>query len=79
PQGMFTALAGFVEPGETLEDAVRREVREESGVDVGRVAYFASQPWPFPMTLMVAMFGEAKTRDIQMDAVELEACRWFSR
>lgn len=77
--GMFTALAGFVEPGETIEDAVRREVREESGVAVGRVAYFASQPWPFPVTLMLACFGEATSRAIHMDDKELEACRWFSR
>jgi NAD+ diphosphatase len=77
--GMFSALAGFVEPGETLEDAVRREVHEEAGIVVGRVGYFASQPWPFPMTLMVGMFGEATTRAIHMDDKELEACRWFSR
>jgi NAD+ diphosphatase len=77
--GMFTALAGFVEPGETIEDAVRREVREESGVIVGKVGYYASQPWPFPMTLMIGCFGEAETRAIKMDDQELEACRWFSR
>jgi NAD+ diphosphatase len=77
--GMFTALAGFVEPGETIEDAVRREVGEESGIKVGKVAYFASQPWPFPMTLMLACFGEALSSEIRMDDLELEACRWFSR
>ena len=77
--GVFSALAGFVEPGETIEDAVRREVGEESGIKVGKVAYFASQPWPFPMTLMLACFGEALSSEIRMDDLELEACRWFSR
>jgi NAD+ diphosphatase len=79
PRGMFTCLAGFVEPGETLEDAVRREVREESGVHVGDVAYHASQPWPFPSSLMLGAYAAATSRDVVVDRVELEDCRWFPR
>jgi NAD+ diphosphatase len=77
--GMFSTLAGFVEPGETIEDAVRRETFEESGVRIGRVAYYASQPWPFPHSLMIGCFGEALNEDLTPDFNELEACRWFSR
>ena len=77
--GMFSALAGFIEPGETIEDAVRRETLEESGIRLGRVAYFASQPWPFPYSLMIGCFGEALNEDIDPDLSELEACRWFTR
>lgn len=77
--GMFSALAGFIEPGETIEDAVRRETLEESGIRLGRVAYHASQPWPFPYSLMIGCFGEALNEDIDPDTTELEACRWFTR
>ncbi len=77
--GMFSTLAGFVEPGETIEDAVRRETLEESGVRIGRVAYHASQPWPFPHSLMIGCFGEALNEDLTPDFTELEACRWFTR
>ncbi|MGQ2907508.1 MAG: NAD(+) diphosphatase [Aliihoeflea sp.] len=77
--GMFSTLAGFVEPGETIEDAVRRETLEESGVKIGRVAYHASQPWPFPHSLMIGCFGEALNEDLTPDFTELEACRWFTR
>ena len=77
--GMYSCLAGFVEPGETIEDAVRRETAEEAGITVGRVRYHASQPWPFPSSLMIGCHAEALSRDIVRDDAELEACRWFSR
>jgi NAD+ diphosphatase len=63
-EGMYSCLAGFVEPGETMENAVRRETLEESGIRVGRVRYHASQPWPMPHTLMIGCYAEAKSRDI---------------
>lgn len=78
-EGMYSCLAGFLEPGETIENAVRRETLEESGIVVGRVRYHASQPWPMPHTLMIGVFAEAKTNVIKHDTVELEDCRWFSR
>ncbi len=77
--GMYTCLAGFIEPGETIEDGVRREVREEAGIRVGAVRYHASQPWPFPSSLMIGAYGDAESRDIVVDGAELEDCRWFSR
>lgn len=77
--GMYSALAGFIEPGETIENAVRREVMEESGIRLGRVAYHASQPWPFPHSLMIGCYGEALSAEIRFDGTELEDCRWFSR
>jgi NAD+ diphosphatase len=79
PKGMWSCLAGFVEPGETLEEAVRREILEEAGVICGRVAYFASQPWPFPMSLMIGCHAEALTTAITVDRTELEDARWFPR
>lgn len=79
PEGRWSTLAGFVEPGETLEDAVRREVAEESGVVVGEVTYAASQPWPFPASLMVGFFGRATTTDIEVDGVEMSAAQWVTR
>jgi NAD+ diphosphatase len=79
PPGMYSCLAGFVEPGETIEDAVRRETHEEAGITVGRVRYFASQPWPFPSSLMIGCHAEALGDDITRDEVELEDCRWFER
>jgi NAD+ diphosphatase len=78
-QSMYSALAGFVEPGETIEDAVRRETLEESGVPVGRVRYHASQPWPFPMSLMIGCYAEGLADTIRRDESELEDCRWFTR
>jgi len=79
PPGWFSTLAGFVEPGETIEDAMRRETFEESGVHVGRVKYHASQPWPFPHSLMIGLYGEVTSNEINMDESELEDCRWFTR
>jgi NAD+ diphosphatase len=79
PAGMYSCLAGFVEAGETIEDAVRRETREESGVTVGEVEYFASQPWPFPASLMIGAIAHARTRRLVIDAKELEDARWFPR
>ncbi|MCU9839893.1 NAD(+) diphosphatase [Ruegeria sp. WL0004] len=79
PEGMYSLLAGFVEPGETLEAAVRREVLEEAGIPVGRVGYLASQPWPFPASLMFGCEGEALARDIKIDPVELADAIWVGR
>lgn len=79
PPGMWSALAGFVEPGESVEEAVRRETLEEAGIGSERVAYFASQPWPFPMSIMIGCFTEAKTDQLKIDEVELEAARWVTR
>jgi NAD+ diphosphatase len=79
PSGMFSALAGFLEPGETVEAAARRETLEESGIHVGRVRYYASQPWPFPASLMIGCHAEALSETIQRDDTELEDCRWFGR
>jgi len=79
PPRMYTCLAGFAEVGETLEDAVRREVFEESGLKIGRVEYFASQPWPFPSSLMIGCMADALTTEIMIDHIELEDARWFPR
>jgi len=77
--GHYSTLAGFVEPGETIEEAVRREVFEEVGVRVGQVSYFATQPWPFPFSLMIGCFAEADTHDVRVDGSEILAARWFDR
>ena len=79
PPGRYSTLAGFVEPGESLEDAVRREVLEEVAVEIGEVSYVGNQPWPFPGSLMVGFFAEATSTDIDVDGDEIEAARWFTR
>jgi NAD+ diphosphatase len=79
PEGMHSLLAGFVEPGETIEAAVRREVFEETAVRVGPVDYLAGQPWPFPASLMIGCRGEALSEEIEIDPVEIEAARWVTR
>lgn len=79
PEGMFSLLAGFIEPGETIESAVRREVQEEAGITVGEVSYLVSQPWPFPASLMLACRGEALDDEITIDPEEIEEARWVSR
>jgi NAD+ diphosphatase len=75
----YSCLAGYMEPGETIEEAVRREVLEESGIRVGRVRYLASQPWPFPSTLMMGLLAEALSEEIRIDPEELAEARWFER
>ena len=77
--GMYSVLAGFVEPGEQLEDTVRREVFEEVGVEVGEVTYHSSQPWPFPSSLMIGFRAKALTRTINVDGDELDDAGWYSR
>ena len=77
--GMYSTLAGFLEPGESLEDAVAREVREETGILVGNVEYHSSQPWPFPANIMLGFHAEAVSTDISLDDGELEDARWFER
>ncbi|RAP41884.1 NADH pyrophosphatase [Rhodovulum viride] len=79
PEGMFSLLAGFIEPGESVEAAVRREVAEETGIRVGRVGYLASQPWPFPASLMLGCRGEALSREITVDPAEIAEARWMPR
>jgi NAD+ diphosphatase len=77
PAGRYSAIAGFVEPGEMLEDTVIRETREEVGVEVGELRYFGSQPWPFPHSLMVAFTAEYAGGPVKPDGVEIEEAAWF--
>jgi NAD+ diphosphatase len=77
--GMWSCLAGFMEPGESIEEAVRRETREEAGIVCGRVGYLASQPWPFPSSLMIGCHAEALSHQIVIDREELDDARWFDR
>jgi len=78
PPGMYSALAGFVEPGETLEQTLVREVREEVGIEVANVRYFASQPWPFPHSLMIAFNADYAGGEITPEPGEIEAADWFT-
>jgi NAD+ diphosphatase len=79
PAGRYSTIAGFVEPGESLEDAVRREVFEETGIETGPMSYHSSQPWPFPRSLMLGFRAEARTTGVKLGDAELEDARWFSR
>ena len=79
PEGMFSSLAGFMEPGETIEEAVAREMQEEAGIDITSVRYLGTQPWPFPASMMIGCLAEASGRDITLDDEELEEARWISR
>ncbi len=79
PEGVYTTLAGFMEPGETIADSVRRETQEESGILVGKVQLIADQPWPFPANLMLGCIGEALSSEISFEDDELEACKWCDR
>jgi NAD+ diphosphatase len=79
PEGRYSTIAGFVEPGESLEDAIRREVYEETNIRVGGVRYHSSQPWPFPAALMLGFIAEAASDEIRLNDGELEDARWFTR
>jgi len=79
PAGQWSVLAGFVEPGETLEEAVAREVREETGIEVADITYLGSQPWPYPGSVMLAFSARAVAGTLTPDPQELEDARWFSR
>ncbi|RDV15003.1 NAD(+) diphosphatase [Pontibacter diazotrophicus] len=79
PKGMYATIAGFLEPGETLEQAVAREAQEETGVELQTVTYHSSQPWPFPSSVMVGFSAVARNRNLKLDSDELEDARWFTR
>lgn len=79
PSGRFSTLAGYMEPGETIEEAVRRELMEEASVKIGEVTYYATQPWPFPSSLMIGCFAKAESREIKPDETEIAELRWVER
>jgi NAD+ diphosphatase len=78
PEGLYSLIAGFVEPGETIEECARREVYEETGVQVGKISYFGSQPWPFPHSLMIGLTGAFEAGTITPDGEEITDARWFT-
>jgi NAD+ diphosphatase len=77
PERIYSCVAGFVEPGETLEDAVRREIREEVGIEVRHIRYFSSQPWPFPHSLMIGFFAQFASGELCPDGEEIAEAGWF--
>jgi NAD+ diphosphatase len=77
PPGRYSVLAGFVEPGETLEECVAREIKEEVGLDVENIRYFGSQPWPFPHSLMIAFTCDAPSGEIELDETEMAEAGWY--
>ena len=79
PEGMHSVLAGFIEPGESLEGCVEREIREEVGIEVTDIRYHSSQPWPFPQSLMVGFTARALDTDLDLDREEIESAAWYSR
>jgi NAD+ diphosphatase len=79
PPGFYSALAGFIEPGETIEEAVARECKEEAGISIDEVAFHSTQPWPYPSSLMIGCFARATTTEIILDGNELSDAKWFSR
>lgn len=79
PAGFYSALAGFIEPGETIEEAVARELHEEAGITIDQVSFHSTQPWPYPSSLMIGCYARAKTTDITVDMNELSDARWFTR
>ncbi|WP_373086846.1 NAD(+) diphosphatase [Sneathiella sp.] len=79
PSDFYSCLAGFIEPGETIEQGVRREIMEESAIEIGDVRYQASQPWPYPSSLMIGCFAEAVSEEITVDKTELKDARWFAK
>ncbi len=79
PAGFFSALAGFIEPGETIEEAVARECKEEAGIEIDQVSFHSTQPWPYPSSLMIGCYARAKTTQIILDGNELSEAKWFTK
>jgi NAD+ diphosphatase len=79
PEGFYSAFAGFLEPGETMEEGVKRELKEEADLEVGAVRYHASQPWPFPSSLMLGCYADALSKNFRIDGKEIESARWMGK